>query len=270
MIRWSGKRLIVNILLFGLFLLAAYYLWFPPIWACQTVRFRGFSKIAPSVLVSDQTSKARQDSLLQFVTQANNRIRSFWGNRQGEATIIFCSNREEYQKFCLIYEGAGCSLGTPTGSWIVLNPDGLNVDVIAHEMCHDELFSRLGWMKAKSSLPQWFDEGMALMVDYRYSDPDPSRRYIGYVQEWDILTNHGKTAPHLQDIVTLNGFFGTQRGQADPTRTAQSYVTSGKEVSRWLGLVGQDGLLRIVQQLRDGYDFEDAYSEIEQYHRPKL
>lgn len=270
MIRWSGKRLIVNIFLIGIFLLVAYYLWFPPIWACQTVRFRGYTEIDNSVYVSNHTSQPRRDSLTSLIGQARQRIRSFWGDQRGNATIIFCSNPEEYLSFCLLYEGAGCSLGTPTGSWIILNPDGLNVDVIAHEMCHDELFARLGWMKAKSALPQWFDEGLALMTDYRYSDPDTARRYSGYVQEWDVVTRHGKTSPRLQELETIGGFFGAQRGKADPSRTARSYVTAGMEVARWTGLVGKPGLERLIQQVRDGYEFNAAYKEIEQYHRPKL
>ncbi|MFT4031953.1 MAG: hypothetical protein QM669_06005 [Siphonobacter sp.] len=270
MIRWSSKRLIVNIILFGIFLLSAYYLWFPPIWQCQTISFRGYTEVANNVYVSNEFNTVSRDSLIRLINESHKRIRSFWGDQRGEATLIVCSSPANYHDFCLLNEGPGCSLGTPTGSWIIISPEGLNVDVIAHEMCHDEIFARLGWMKAKSSLPQWFDEGLALMVDYRYTDPDSARRYLNYLQHWDVLTKHGKIGPKIDEIGTVAGFFGVQRGQANPTRTAQSYVTAGMEVSRWLGLVGQPGLLRLVQQLRDGHSFDTAYRETEQYHRPKF
>ncbi|WP_332368176.1 hypothetical protein [Spirosoma telluris] len=45
-------------------------------------------------------------------------------------------------------------------SYLILGPDGNNTDVIAHELCHDELFARLGWWRVKRQIPQWFNEGL--------------------------------------------------------------------------------------------------------------
>ncbi len=105
------------------------------------------------------------------------RIDSFWLGKQAKPKLIICGTPQEYQKYCQSTEGAGCSLGTPWGqSYVILNAQGLNVDVISHEMSHVELLDRLGWWKTTMDIPQWFNEGTALMLDRRFvNNPDSLR-----------------------------------------------------------------------------------------------
>jgi len=50
---------------------------------------------------------------------------------------------------------------------ILLSPEGASVDVIAHEWAHAELAERIGVLARTYRLPTWFDEGLAMQVDYR-------------------------------------------------------------------------------------------------------
>jgi len=50
---------------------------------------------------------------------------------------------------------------------VMIGPNGQNVDVVAHEMAHAELFLRVGWLARWLQIPTWFDEGVAMQVDYR-------------------------------------------------------------------------------------------------------
>jgi hypothetical protein len=254
----SKKLLLVNLVLIGGFLLAAYYYWFPAIWRCQTVRFADFTALPGGVRVSNDATAYERTALLQAVERSRQRIRNFWGKQLGDSSIIFCHDARCYADYALQDEGAGTSLGTPTGSWIVLGPEGLNDDVISHEMCHDELFTRLGWFKTKNSVPQWFDEGLALMVDYRFTNPDSSRRHLEYLDEWMLMTHHGSMAPDLTDLRTVKGFFGGDRQHVN-----RAYLTAGLEVSRWLSVVGRNGLHELVLALRRGESFDAAYARIE-------
>jgi hypothetical protein len=263
----SFRYLALNVLLVGLFLLVAYYFWFPPVWRCQTIGFSDFDELPGDLYVSPQTTTAQRDSLQRLLPLARRRVRQFWGARTAKSPVIFCHDEATYRQYCLINEGAGCSLGTPTGSWIVLNPDGLNTDVLAHELCHDELFTRLGWFKSKNRIPQWFDEGLALMLDYRFTNADSTRRYLDYLDEWIVLTNNGRQALPLPTLNTTQQFFGTRRGEVDRSHLRKAYTTAGLEVARWLDVVGQPGLVELVQAIRMGQSFQDAYRRIEQESR---
>jgi len=56
---------------------------------------------------------------------------------------------------------------TPFRAIMVIGPDGINLDVLSHEMCHTELYHRLGWWRKEMRIPTWFDEGLAMQLDYR-------------------------------------------------------------------------------------------------------
>ena len=156
-------RPLLNLLLVLGFAAVAYAWWFPAVWHCQTVRFRRFREVAPHFFVSERLPAWHQAALPGHLTAARRRLRAFWGRAENRATIICCGSREEYGPFCPLHEGAGCSLSTPVGAWVVLAPAGLNTDVLAHELAHAELHARL----RGQPVPQWFNDCLL------YTSPSP-------------------------------------------------------------------------------------------------
>lgn len=230
----------------------------------QSGDFRQLTDRASShtVYVRTTVSPRQQATFRAHVRAAQARISRFWGNQRGRAVLIYCPSQVDYARYCAGGEGAGCSLGTPWGdAYLVLGPDGNNVDVIAHELCHDELFARLGWWRIKRQIPQWFNEGLALLVDYRFSSPDV----------WELpdttatdepLNNRFRFPPRpmipLTDLVTTNDFFGGDYG-----RVMLAYQTAADEVERWLRRVKQPGLLALTKAVANGEPFDEAYRRVE-------
>ena len=68
-------------------------------------------------------------------------------------------------------------------NYISVSDEYLNIDIIAHELTHAELHTRLN-MKALKSIPTWFDEGLATQNDYR--------EQYG-LDAWIEQTDNGKT-----------------------------------------------------------------------------
>jgi hypothetical protein len=235
---------------FTIFVLVILFVWlFPQFLWCFFVEYDSFQEIKPNIFVEEKTSKMQQDSLLKFIENAEKRLKSFWEIKNGQAKIIFCKNSTTYQKYAKTTEGAGFSIGTPLGSWIILNQDGLNVDVIAHEMCHDELMTKLGWWKTKKEIPTWFDEGLALMLDYRFvSSQDSIQRYIDYRTELSYLS---PVPIPLNELNTQKDFFG--QGELF---TKIAYFTSAVEVSRRISLKGKKEIFRIINKTEKDGKFE--------------
>lgn len=222
---------------------------FPQFLRCYFVEYDNFQEIKPNIFVEKKTPQKQQDSLLKYVESAEKRLKTFWGGKNGQAKIIFCKNSITYQKYAKTTEGAGFSIGTPLGSWIILNQDGLNVDVIAHEMCHDELMTKLGWWKTKQEIPTWFDEGLALMLDYRFvSTQDSIQRYIDYRTELSYLS---PVPIPLNELNTQKDFFG--QGEL---LTKIAYFTSAVEVSRKISLKGKKEIFRIINKTEKDGKFE--------------
>lgn len=251
-----------SLLLFSLLLLAVFYLQYRHLFHCETISLSRFTEIAPDVYVSDKIPDDQFQPILRTIKSSQRRIVDFWGAQQGKPTIIVCATPTEYQKYCLSREGAGCSLGTFYGSaFIILNLHGINVDVISHEMCHNELFQRVGWYKTTFQIPQWFHEGLSMMLDYRFVDERDSRlRYEKYLTEWKLRTQPPAKRISLPEVESLKGFFN-----GDSRHVTLAYLTAATEVAYWLAIVEKPGLLAWAEAMKkENFDcyhrVESAYS----------
>lgn len=222
--------------------------------------FQPINTTTGPIFVSRSAPFRQRAQLLQNNRLANERIRQFWGGQQGRATLIYCHSAEQYADYCGGgAESAGCSLGTPWGqSFLVLGPEGNNPDVIAHERCHDELLARVGWWRTNRQIPQWFNEGLALMVDYRFSNPNlsPSELAQDYRAEWEYRAYGRQMALSLEELETMGGFFG-----GDYHHVMLAYYTAAAEVSRWLARVGPQGPRNLTQRVAAGETFQQVYAE---------
>ncbi|MCK8494437.1 hypothetical protein M0L20_21390 [Spirosoma sp. RP8] len=221
------------------------------------------------VYVNRLATQKQRRQLRQNVVTATDRIRRFWDGQRGRAILIYCPTQDEYRQYCIGGEGAGCSLGLPWGeSYLVLGPEGNNADVIAHELCHDELFARLGWWRVKRQIPQWFNEGLALMVDYRFSSPSLWEK-PGTAQPDSLFSDDATTMTFgqppmlkLTDLETTRDFFG-----GSYERVMLAYQTAADEVGRWLAIVGQAGVPALANAVANGDDFRNAYQRLEREKR---
>jgi hypothetical protein len=251
LIRYSLFLLISFPVLFILGFLFIY----PQIVRFYTINVWGdFNKHESGVYISKGASTKQVDSLFALLKSSGQRLSGFWGDKQSNPAIIFCHTDELYEKYGSLSGSPANYFGTPLGTYVVISPQGLNVDVISHEMCHAELTHRVGWLTMSREIPQWFNEGIALMVDYRYPDKGMDNTYQNYLSKWQRSSLEGQIKISLQDLESVESFY---RGDAFWVNLA--YMRSGLEVSGWLEKVNQQGLLRFTRALQKGASFEDAW-----------
>jgi hypothetical protein len=258
------KCLTRGILPLVLLTLAMGYLFYSHVFYCELVRFSSFIRIDEKLYVSREIQEEQYENILAIREQAELRIADFWGKKKASPVIIVCAEAGEYEKYCHSTEGAGCSLGTIYGnSFIVLNAYGLNTDVMSHEMCHSELFSRLGWRKTTFDIPQWFHEGLAMMLDHRFVNvSDSADRYRRYAREWKLRTRPPAARLPLEDIYSLKDFF-----QGDNRRVTLAYITAATEISYWLMIVGKQGMHDWEAAMQNGDHFESYHYTEERYRK---
>lgn len=261
-IRKIGLRIFLTVLLLSGIVLGMYYAKHPNIVRCFFVSISDFDKEQAHVYVSRETPIEVRNLLGHIIEKAQSRNVSFWGKWKNHPVIIYCHNEADFKRY-----GSGTpgvAYLNPLQCYIVIGPNGLRTDIMSHEMCHVELFQRIGWMASEFEKPAWFDEGLALMLDYRYAKREEKTRYFGFLIDWDRSLRSGLDYVELNDLQTLEGF-----SKGDLRNKVFAYLTAGKEVSRWLEIVGKEGLLRFTTQLRDGAAFQEAYAEIEQEYTVK-
>jgi len=239
----TKKRIVIIIILilFIPFGIGLFWLSRHPVVRCYFVSLSDLDAIDANVYVQGDMAAAQRDFLMQAISDAKDRISNLYGEYQASPIIIAGQTMDVMVKYGgNAYNSIGRTYLTALGSYIVLGPDGIsNPDVIAHEMAHAELSDRIGKNKA-NQLPDWFDEGLALQFDERFSETD-----------WQIKTENGKNVPSLDEISTIR------------YDDWIAYATAKHEVTRWLDVVGQDGFQILLNALQKGEDFYLTYRSLE-------
>ena len=203
-----------------------------------------FEKVADHIYANKNYSGNIKDAIL-LTEEALERDRAFFGELQCTETnttiIIICDDDKLLSKL-------GGDHDTRTSyakkNYISVSDEYLNIDIIAHEFTHAELHTRLN-MKALKSIPTWFDEGLATQNDFR--------EQYG-LDAWIEQTNNGKNTVPLEDMDTGSEFY------ADPIEDRRfRYLNAKHEVSEWMEIHGQKGLLELLDKLNSGEEFDTAY-----------
>lgn len=211
----------------------------------MTVPYRSaFTKIASHVYINRNYAGDRQE-LFEMIEHAKDRVRTFFGDVcfQDETIFIICDDEKLTRK--LGEDHGTVILYFPSETHYICISDGyLELDILAHEITHAELHTRLS-TEAQKRIPTWFDEGIALQNDYRerYSEA-----------QWIAQTDNGKNAVALEDIDTPAEFYA---GEAEDRRFR--YLNAKHELDVWMISHGQQGLLELLDRLNGGADFNTAY-----------
>ena len=211
----------------------------------MTVPYRSaFKEIASHVYIN-RNYAGNQQELLEMIEQAKDRVRIFFGDVrfQDETIFIICDDGKLTRK---LGEDHGTVIfNFPTEAhYICISDEYLELDILAHEITHAELRSRLS-AKAQKAIPTWFDEGLALQNDYRerYSEA-----------QWIAKTDNGINLVALEDMDTPSEFYA---GEAEDRRFR--YLNAKHELDVWMTAHGQHGLLELLGRLNGGADFTTAY-----------
>lgn len=164
---------------------------------------------------------------------------------------------------CYAAFGGRGSVARVFGQRILLSPRGLNWHFLAHEWSHAEMSTRLTLFAWKRT-PSWFDEGLAVTIS---EAPEHSENH------WQFLISTHIPRPTHDELLTYQSLQQWQAGvhrfgdDKNFERVAQGlpilspvYAAAGHEVRPWLAQVGSHGLLHFIERMKEGADFEAAYT----------
>ena len=178
-----------------------------------------------------------------LINIAKSRDSIFWGGRRGRPAFIYCNSAADYEKYAGRGAGPACSFMKFRG-YIVISHEGLQTDIIAHELSHIELYSRIGFWKNSFSIPVWFQEGLAMQVDNR---PDFST---------DSLRKYSQGFTSLPDLQKLRTNHAFNRGNTD--EVILHYAAAKYTIALW----NSPGKLnRFIALIHKGKSFDEAWRE---------
>ncbi|MDR7273759.1 hypothetical protein [Catenuloplanes atrovinosus] len=214
--------------------IAALAVVYPSVTALACPRCYNLSETQPGVYVERGATDAQRAAVDSALSAADATIRAFYGDRLSTPRVLACVTDACYQRL----RGGGSKGIAILNRGLMLSPAGINPVIATHELAHVELHTRLG----SASVPQWFDEGLAVVIsdDPRYlapaASPAPSARCL----------------MPLTDALPLTTRPWNLRSAAHD----DSYAEAACLVSHWLATSGgPPALSTLITSLRSGTPF---------------
>ncbi len=222
----------IILFLFILIILVSYMLTPQPVNAMM-VSLSSMTEYDNNIYLEKSIPKKTKEELINDYEKSKIKILDCFDEIRAKPTIIFVQSPESLKRYA--QNQTGQTYYMYWGNFIVIGPKGFNEDVIAHELIHSELRKRL---RNKNLVPVWFDEGLATLVDNRYS--------INNINEINFDA--------LDGLKNKGNFY-------DPIRSRENYLIAKSEVSRWYRTNGNTGLNNLINGLNKGITFNELYKE---------
>jgi hypothetical protein len=236
------KRTLIIIVVLLPLMTFAHFMVFPQETRCIFISFSNFEH-KQNVYYSATTSAVQLENLFQLKKVAEEKVKNYWkGNILLDYTLIYCEDEKVYGK----YGAAGTPAATQRklGAFVVLSNDGLDEQIIAHEITHTILYNQIGWYKAINKIPTWFEEGLAMQVDDR-------EKYA--IDILKIKIDNGFVLP---DISTISK--GAQFYAGDDEAITLHYAMAKYIIHNWLQT---HSLKKFIEAMKSGVEFKNAYEQ---------
>jgi hypothetical protein len=218
----------------------AHFVIFPQETRTILIDFSDFKKDG-SLYFNPATTKNEVDNIESLITKANERITLFWRTAKSSPVFVYCDQAADFKKYSVNPEAPAvtyCKLG----EHIVLSKDGIDLDIIVHEISHAELYARVGFYIWTFKLPDWFKHGLAMQNDYRnYYSTDSLK----------VRTNNLKTMPDITHFKT-----GAQFYNGTMNEIMVRYMTAKYFIGKWYT---KEKLDRLIQDLNAGKSFDESF-----------
>ncbi|NDY92018.1 hypothetical protein [Ideonella livida] len=219
-------------------------IWFP--------QASGLEAVNPRLYVEPAMTAEQRQELQRQIEQGRAVVAAFYGELTSQPYVVACLTSACDHRFG--------SYGQPAAAYgdmaIRLSYRGRVAPLIAHEWSHAELYRRAGgWWHARQ-IPRWFDEGVAVVVadEPRHSEDN-----------WRAIQGRGLPTPTLDELRSFSDWgtalrrYGETSGDV-PDNLRRVYTTAGHEVRGFLRCTGPEGVQAVLDAVRAGATFDQAYS----------
>ena len=210
--------------------------------ACALINYRGLEEVTTGILASSDVTSAQRLEFVRLHTAARVRIANTFGATRASPVIVIGST----EALRRLFPGASSYASTifvPSRSCVLVGPKGHDVNIIAHEQLHAEIHHRVGHWNRLTRVPTWFDEGLAMQVDfrerYRWS-PDSGAVDSRTVKQW----------------ISRSQFFS-----GDDEELTRHYAMAKEEVRLWVQELGRENVYGFLERIRQGGRFVETYEE---------
>jgi len=221
----------------------AHFIFFPQQTRSILIDYSGFKKDG-RLYFNSKTPQNSVDTVKLLMELASNRVAKFWGQKTCNPKFIYCESEEDFQKYGSPYNVPALT-HIKLGSYIVISNEGIDLDIIAHEISHAEFYERIGFYNWSFKIPRWFDEGLVMQNDYRnYYSEDTLK----------LKSNNFKNLPDVKKLKSGKQF--NEEGSHE--QIMLNYMAAKHEVKNWYT---KEKLDKLIKDINSGKTFEEAFGQ---------
>ncbi len=201
--------------------------------ACATISAFKMERLSDRFFIPADSSDSERKKYRNLVTKAQQRIKGTFGEPLATPIVVFFKDPDAFWPLKINSYGQTPTIGKR--ACLLIGPKGQNTDIVAHELVHAEILHRVGAWIMLQEIPSWFDEGVAMQVDYR------ERYNLGYEQMPD--------SSFVREIFSYRSFF----------EVANSYAAAKREVSNLLDSKETPTLFEGLKRVKNGESFAEVF-----------
>ena len=208
--------------------------------ACALINYRGLDEVTTGILASSDVPIDQRHDVVRLHTEAKLRIANTFGATRASAVIVIGTTEALRD----LFPGAGSYASTiyiPYRSCVVVGPKGHDVNILAHETLHAEIHHRVGHWNRLTQIPTWFDEGLAMQVDFR-------ERYL-----WSFRFGAVDSGT-VKQWTSRSQFFS-----GDDEELTRHYAMAKEELRLWVEEFGREDVYGFLERVRQGERFAETY-----------
>ena len=208
--------------------------------ACALISYRGLDEVTTGILASSDVPIDQRRDVVRLHTEAKLRIANTFGATSASPVIVIGSTEALRD----LFPGAGSYASTiyiPYRSCVVVGPKGHDVNILAHEALHAEIHHRVGHWHRLTQIPTWFDEGLAMQVDFR-------ERYL-----WSLRFGAVDSAT-VKQWTSRSQFFS-----GDDEELTRHYAMAKEAVRLWVQKLAREDVYGFLERIRQGDRFAETY-----------
>ncbi|GAU86175.1 hypothetical protein [Bosea sp. BIWAKO-01] len=203
---------------------------------CAASGIMPLSRLHDGTLVEYSASDPDHPATVQrLLSDAKGRIGEIFGEPRSAPIVVFFNDATGFWPFRLNVYGSTEFIGART--CVLIGPKGQTIDVVAHELMHAEIADRIGIWARYTDLPTWFDEGLAMQVDFR---PD-----------YDMPGGANVETKSVRALRSPREFF-----VPDDRQLTRNYAFAKAETALWARRVGYASVYAELERVRRGEPFE--------------
>ncbi len=208
----------------------------------STIEYSDFNEVSGNIYIDPKLEKDDYGNILDLLDKSKERIRIKYGAFTAMPVIVITETKKNAKKYGL-GNFPGKAFAAPWNEYVVINNQAIDADLLAHELMHAQMREVLGYWAYQTKIPTWFDEGVAMQVDYR------GRYKVDYKlfskQEIDRVKKLGSPAT-----------FWTSSKEQD----IENYRAAKAAVQQTLTIYPPKKLYTMLSKVRQGAEFSNVFS----------